>query len=1153
MTTTRKPSQAHRSLLSDDPLWFKDAVIYQVHVRTFHDSDNDGIGDFRGLTAKLDYLQDLGVTAIWLLPFYPSPLKDEGYDIADYRGVNPIYGDLDDFRRFLDEARGRGLRVITELVINHTSDQHPWFQRARRAKPGSRHRDFYVWSDTAQRYQDARIIFKDFETSNWTWDPVAGAYYWHRFYHHQPDLNFASADVRREVMRALDFWLDMGVDGMRLDAIPYLFEAEGSNCENLPETHVFLKELRAHLDARYPDKMLLAEANQWPEDAVEYFGDGDECHMNFHFPVMPRLFMAVRMEDRFPILDILEQTPDIPANCQWAIFLRNHDELTLEMVTDEDRDYMYRAYASEHRARINLGIRRRLAPLLGNDRRRVELMNALLMSLPGTPIVYYGDEIGMGDNYYLGDRNGVRTPMQWSPDRNAGFSQANPHRLYLPVIIDPEYHYEAINVETQQGNPHSLLWWMRRLIALRKRYRAFGRGTIEFLQPENPKVLAFVRRFEDERLLMVANLSRFVQHVELDLSEFEAVEPVEIFGRTRFPRIGELPYLLTLGPHGFYWFSLGAEAAAPAQRAAGAPSEEALPKLTVASDWRELVTGAARADFEAALPAILAARRWFGGKSRAIRAAAISAAPELPGSAEAVLAFVVVEYVEEDPETYVLPLAYRTGEEAERMVRDERAWAALARVEVTGRGEALETGVLCDALIDPDACRALLDAIARNRRFDADGGSIVPWRASRFRELRGLASDPLPSRVLAAEQSNTSIVFGDRLVLKLIRKLEPGENPDLEIGRFLTEQAHFEHVPPLAGALEYRAPGAAKGQEPYTVAILQGYVENEGDAWRYTLDALSRYFERVLTRGAVELPPAVERAAQAGPSQPLDTALEAMRMSEDDALAEATSLGPGDDEVREIVGLYPTQAALLGQRTGELHLALASAGERSAFAPEPFGELYQRSLYQSMRASTGRTFRQLKRAAARLPADLKSEIEALQARRDDVLARFSGLLEGRIEAMRIRTHGDYHLGQVLFTGRDFVIIDFEGEPARALSERRIKRSPLRDVAGMLRSFDYAIHAARRELTARAVVAPGETEALGRWGRLWYLESAAAFLRAYLETTRGTGIVPADEGHLRLLLDVYLLDKAVYELRYELGHRPGWARIPLHGILGLIDE
>jgi maltose alpha-D-glucosyltransferase/alpha-amylase len=483
------------------PLWFKDAIIYQLHIRAFYDSNGDGIGDFRGLTQRLDYIQDLGVTAIWMLPFFPSPLRDDGYDIANYREVNPQYGSLYDFQVLLEEAHRRDLKIVTELVMNHTSDQHAWFQRSRRAPAGDRWRDWYVWSDTPEKYQEARIIFQDFELSNWTWDPVAQAYFWHRFYHHQPDLNFDNAEVRQEMIDTVDYWLDMGVDGLRLDAIPYLYEREGTNCENLPETHAFLKEVRRHVDAKYTGKMLLAEANQWPEDAAEYFGDGDECHMNFHFPLMPRLFMAVEREDRFPIVDILEQTPPLPPSCQWAIFLRNHDELTLEMVTDEERDYMYRMYAVDAQARINLGIRRRLAPLMRNDRRKIELMNALLLSLPGTPIIYYGDEIGMGDNFYLGDRNGVRTPMQWKGDRNAGFSSGNPQRLYLPVIIDPEYHYELRNVEVEQSSTQSLLWWMRRILDLRKQYPAFGNGGFEALDTSNAKVLAFVRETGTSRCL----------------------------------------------------------------------------------------------------------------------------------------------------------------------------------------------------------------------------------------------------------------------------------------------------------------------------------------------------------------------------------------------------------------------------------------------------------------------------------------------------------------------------------------------------------------------------------------------------------------------------------------------------------------------------
>ena len=535
--------------------WYKDAIIYEVHVRAFFDSVTDGIGDFGGLTQKLPYLEDLGVTAVWLLPFCPSPLKDDGYDISDYTDVHRSYGSLKDFQRFMREAKSRGLKVITELVLNHTSDQHSG-SNAPACAPGSRWRDFYVWSDTSDKYRDARIIFKDFESSNWTWDPVAKAYYWHRFYSHQPDLNWENPEVRKAMFAAMDFWFDLGVDGLRLDAVPYLFEREGTNCENLPETHTALKELRKHVDEKYEGRMLLAEANQWPEDAVAYFGKGDECHMAFHFPIMPRLFMGLRMEDRHPITEILRITPPIPENCQWAMFLRNHDELTLEMVTDEERDYMYRSYAQDRGMRINLGIRRRLAPLLENDRRRIELMNALLLSLPGTPVLYYGDEIGMGDNIYLGDRNGVRTPMQWSPDRNAGFSRANPQKLYLPVNIDPEYHYEALNVETQNNNSHSLLWWMKRMIAQRKQHPAFGRGKMEILFPPNRKILAFVREFEDEKILVVANLSRFTQCAELDLSRHREAVPVEVFGRNRFPAITEQPYLLSLGPHAFQWFHL---------------------------------------------------------------------------------------------------------------------------------------------------------------------------------------------------------------------------------------------------------------------------------------------------------------------------------------------------------------------------------------------------------------------------------------------------------------------------------------------------------------------------------------------------------------------------------------------------------------------
>jgi maltose alpha-D-glucosyltransferase / alpha-amylase len=1080
--------------------WYKDAVIYELHVRAFADSDGDGIGDFPGLTSKLDYLQSLGVTAIWLLPFYPSPLRDDGYDIADYRSINPAYGTLRDFRAFLREAHKRGFRIITELVINHTSDQHPWFQRARRARAGSVHRDFYVWSDDPGRYPEARIIFKDFEHSNWSWDSLANAYYWHRFYHHQPDLNFDSPHVQREVFRALDYWLDMGVDGLRLDAIPYLFEREGTNCENLPETHDFLKKLRAHVDRRYPDRMLLAEANQPPEDSAAYFGDGDECHMNFHFPVMPRLFMSLRMEDRFPIVDILHQTPEIPDSCQWAMFLRNHDELTLEMVTEEDRDYMWRVYASDPQARINLGIRRRLAPLLGNDRRRMELMNALLLSLPGTPVLYYGDEIGMGDNIYLGDRNGVRTPMQWSTDRNAGFSRANPQRLFLPVIIDPEYHYEALNVEAQHGNPHSLLWWMRRILTLRRRFAAFGRGALELLHPENHRVLAFVRRHSEHCILVVANLSRFVQHVELDLSAFRGVAPIELFGGTRFPEIGDLPYLLTIGPHGFYWFDLEAPADAVPKEGDG------LPSLRVERSWTEVVEGESRTRLAAALSRILPGRRWFGAKARTVRELAIRQVVPIGEAKEpdAFLLLFEVEYTEGEAETYTLFVAYARGRDAGTL-RHHHAAALVADLDVAADSGA--PGVLYDALYRPAFGRQLLLAISRRRSARGEGVELVPFVTSAL-ERTGL--EALEPHVSRAEQSNTSIFFGNRYMLKLFRRVEPGPNPELELGRYLTEEARFPHAPSLAGGLELRRGRTA----PSSVAVVQAFVENQGDAWQLTLDTLGRYYERLLTSEPFEPPPPLE-----------------------DSILELAENLPA--ELPGILEVYPSSARLLGRRT--------------ELAPEPFTALYQRSIYQSARTLAVRVLQTLRRQAPQLPAEERDQAESLLARRQELLDRFRRLVDGKIDAMRTRCHGDFHLGQVLFTGNDFFLIDFEGEPARPLSERRMKRSPLRDVAGMIRSFDYAAFTALLHARHRGLVHPEHLPVLEPWARYWYRFTAAIFLASWLEHAGGPPLVPPDRSHLELMLDAFLLEKALYELGYELNNRPDWAKIPLRGILMLLES
>jgi maltose alpha-D-glucosyltransferase / alpha-amylase len=1077
-----------------DPLWYKDAVIYELHVKTFCDSDGDGMGDFRGLIEKLDYFQELGITAIWLLPFYPSPLRDDGYDIADYFDVNPNFGTLDDFRLFLDAAHQRNLRVITELVINHTSDQNLWFQRSRRAATGSPEREFYVWSDTAEKYKDARIIFKDFETSNWAWDPVAKAYYWHRFYSHQPDLNFDNPAVHEAVEKVCDFWLAMGVDGLRLDAVPYLYEREGTSCENLPETHVYLQKLRAHVDAKFPNRMLLAEANQWPEDAVAYFGKGDEAHMSFHFPLMPRMFMALQMEDRFPVIDILEQTPPVPDNCQWAMFLRNHDELTLEMVTDEERDYMYRVYATDPHARINLGIRRRLSPLLANSRRKIELLNTLLFSMPGTPIIYYGDEIGMGDNFYLGDRNGCRTPMQWSPDRNAGFSRANPQQLYLPITIDPEYHYEAVNVENQQKNLSSLLWWMRRVIAMRKNFKAFSRGSLEFLYPDNAKVLAFLRRFENETIVVVVNLSRFAQSLELDLSRFAGCVPMEVFSRNLFRPIRKSPYVITLGPHAHYWFALQAQT--DGRRVS---RKRIVPMIDAPADLQTLLADGQRTQIEREiLPNYIQSCRWFGSKARTFRhlrvieQTAISSGPDA-----ARLWFVEVSYLDGPTEIYSLPVKIASDEVA-RAVSRNTSHAIIARF-----ASAKET-VLYDAIWDANFRSQLFGAIVQNQTMNGEIGDLIGIAS------KSLGTDSLvssgKSQVLPGEQSNSSMLFDNKFFLKLYRKLEDGVNPDVEITRFLTEQAKFPNVPAFVGALEYRR----KKSEPTVVCLLQSAIPNESDGWALTLDAVGRYYERVLGRKA-------------------------------DLLHETTPPASLLDKL--IGGVYPEKAKLLGQRTGELHLALASSRDHPAFAPEPFNAMAQRSVYQSMRTLLRRAFTLLEKKLPNLPEAFRGEAKEVIAEEQEILAHEKRLLDRRANAAKIRIHGDYHLGQVLYTGKDFVILDFEGEPARPLSERKLKRSALRDVAGMMRSFQYAAYSALWQPAMRKEDVPF----LEQWADLWYRQMNGVFLQSYLKTTAGAIFIPQNSEDLQIMLEAYLLDKAVYEIGYELNNRPDWVVIPIRGI------
>jgi maltose alpha-D-glucosyltransferase / alpha-amylase len=1097
-----------------DPTWFKDAIIYELHVRAFMDSNNDGIGDFPGLMQKLDYLQDLGVTCLWLLPFFPSPLRDDGYDIADYMNVNPSYGTLDDFKAFLRAAHDRNIQVMVELVVNHTSDQHPWFERARRAPRGSMERDYYVWSDTDQLYKDARIIFTDTEKSNWSWDPVAEQYYWHRFFSHQPDLNYDNPRVMEEVLNVMRYWLDMGVDGLRVDAIPYLVERDGTNCENLPETHEVMKKIRAAIDEGYEGRLILAEANQWPADVRPYFGNGDECHMAFHFPLMPRMYMALRQEDAMPITEIMAQTPDIPETCQWGIFLRNHDELTLEMVSDEERDYMYFAYSADPRMRINIGIRRRLAPLVDNNRRRIELLNSLLFSFPGTPILYYGDEIGMGDNIYLGDRNGVRTPMQWTGDRNAGFSRAVPAKLYSPVVMDPVWGYEAINVEAQQSDPSSLLSWMRNMIALRKLFRVFGRGTLTFLHPSNRKVLAYVREYGNERVLCVANLSRFPQPAQLDLSEYAGLTPVEMLGYVEFPKIERVPYAITLNQYGFLWLELQGELA---------PEEPELLRngsmwVQHATDWLSVLTGPALEQLEREwLPAFLPKQRWFGGKSRQIATTAIV---DWGTMGRLAITLVEITYAGGDRDMYFVPLAISTGPAGEPICKNNPS-AVLAAI-ATADGP----GCLHDGLFDVEAGPDLLALIGDAGEIRMQRGSLRGMPGARLADLRG--KERLEPRRGSAEQSNTSLLFGSRLIMKTFRRLQAGPNPDIEIARHLCEHTGFRAIAPFGGAIEYVPDGdAATVGVSSAVAMLQGLVPNEGDGWEWTLEELQRYFEQV---GGSAIPPEHQPAPN----------LSLTQLSEE----------PGSEWTREQVGTYLEAAALLGRRTGELHLALARPTSDVAFEPEPMRQSDLEQLRADLVDHANSAFDALRQSLPRLPGEVEEMSGLVLSRRRRVTEQMWRVADFASAGLRTRVHGDYHLGQVLRTLADWVILDFEGEPARTLAERRAKQSPMKDVAGMLRSFSYAAYSGMMRVVTRR---PQDAERLERWARLWENAACGAFLRAYRLTLRaagGTPLLPESSEAFESLLEIYVLDKALYELVYELNNRPAWVRIPLTGILAL---
>jgi maltose alpha-D-glucosyltransferase/alpha-amylase len=1108
-----------------DPQWYKDAVIYQVHVKSFFDSNNDGIGDFAGLVAKLDYIAELGVNTIWLLPFYPSPRRDDGYDIADYCGVHSDYGSMDDARDFIEQAHRRGLRVVTELVINHTSDQHPWFQRARQAPAGSPDRDFYVWSDNDHTYQGTRIIFCDTEKSNWTWDPVANAYFWHRFYSHQPDLNFDNPVVLAAVLKVMGFWLDIGVDGLRLDAVPYLIEREGTSNENLPETHAILKSIRAEMDRTFEGKLLLAEANMWPEDVQQYFGDSDECHMAFHFPLMPRMYMALAQEDRFPITDILRQTPAIPADCQWAIFLRNHDELTLEMVTDKERDYLWNYYAADRRARINMGIRRRLAPLLERDRRRTELLNSFLLSMPGTPVLYYGDEIGMGDNIHLGDRDGVRTPMQWTSDRNGGFSRANPAALVLPPIMDALYGYEAVNVEAQHADPYSQLNWMRRMLAVRSKHPAFGRGTLKILYPSNRKILAYLREYPGgvegaavETILCVANVSQSAQAVELDLSDFAGRVPVEMLGGAAFPPVGRLNYLLTLPPYGFYWFMLAAEATMPAWHM---PTPEPLPEYTtlvIRKSVSEIMDTDIRLTLERdVLPAYLPKRRWYASKGAPLQSARIALTVELPvlATRPGILPMLLSEIevvTAQGAHRYLMPLGYfREGDLTTALPQQ----LALARVR---RGP--RVGYLTDAFSLDSFAETVLDLVRTGAVLPCADGEVhcIPTAA-----MTDLVIDGVPEiRRLSAEQSNSSLVMSDAVVLKVIRLCQGGVHPEAEMGRYLTRHG-YANTPTMLGEMTRIGSDGV----PHALIMLQRFVHNQGDAWQWMGDTLARAMQQAAT---------VTVAVPASGS----------------TLAVATPLAPATaaDMIDPMAELMQVSQSL-GRRLGELHAVLGRPTDEADFAPRTADTDDVATWSENALAQIDAAIMVLQQKTDYASPAEAARAAALVAHRDSLLAQVPVLAAAGLGTPCTRIHGDFHLGQVLVAPGDVYLVDFEGEPAKPLDARRAKSSPMRDVAGLLRSLDYvAAFAARGGPADLAADATSRAqEMLARF----LPQASAAFLNAYAAASATAQQQRASDVPVGSpLLQLFILEKSAYEICYEAANRPTWIGVPLEGMARIAD-
>lgn len=1093
------------------PFWYKGAICYALHIRSFFDSDGNGIGDINGLIRKLDYLEDLGVTCLSLLPFYASPLRDDGYDIADYYAIHTDYGTMDHFRRLLDEAHKRGMHIVIDLIVNHTSVKHPWFERARHAPPFSPERDYYIWSDTPERYADAGILFNDYESSNWEWDNTAKAYYWHRFYSHQADLNYNNPLVREEIRKIIDFWLEMGVDGLRLSSVAFIFQREGTNCENLPEVHDYIKSLRHYIDEWYPGRILLADTNLWPEEAAQYFGAGDECHINFHFPLMPRLYMALQTEDRYPVIDIFEQTPPIPDSCQWALFLRNHDDLMLSMVTEEERDYLYRVFAQDHGARINKGIRRRLAPLLGNDRRKIELLNSLLFSLPGMPVIYYGDEIGMGDNIFLGDRNGVRTPMQWNSDQNAGFSTANPQKLYLPVIRDPMYRYETTNVELQNQNPNSLLWWTKNVIAMRKRLKAFNYGVTTFLNAGNSKILAFLRTFEGESILVVTNLSKFSQAAAIDLSDFQGVKPVEIFSQNRFFEIGEDKYQFTLGPYGYYWLLLE-----KGEENQEIPKERAIPELAVEAEWPAFFSdySAKRLLEKRVLPGYMRSCRWFGGKSKSLVSVDVCRQPAIDvNEVKAYLMNIEVRYTDGLPETYFLPLTFI--DQAERIVHflKNEPQSVVCYLKTPQK-----EGILIDAIYDEPFRNELFRLIKTDEVIDLHEGRLR-FESGKVLTAFDLDTTEVRSEVLRAEQSNTSVIYNGAYFFKIYRKLDTDINPDLEVVRFLSEKTNFENSPRYGGGIQYEN----LSDHSYTIlGLLQNKIPNQGEAWTAMLEVLSRYYDKVLTK--------------------TDRQQEPPELLRHDRLY----FDQLPEQLQQLIGSVTYERVkLLGQRTAEMHIALSSDHTDQDFRPEPFTQHYQRAIYAVHRKLVSDKLGALAGRINALPSHVAAEAQQILDLRDDILRCFEEIYSRRIHTVKTRIHGDYHLGQVLFNGRDFFIIDFEGEPMLSISERRLKRTPFKDVAGMIRSFHYAAYG---QLLLNPNYRKEDMPLLEQWARQWFHYVSRFYLTAYLDRAAGQAFVPADEAEMRLLLRNYTLEKAIYEVGYEMNARPDWLRIPVKGVL-----